>query len=277
MTAPSIPLNDGNAIPSVGLGVWQTPPEATLGAVAAALKAGYRHIDTAAAYANEREVGMAVKESGLAREDVFIVTKLWNGDQGYDSTMAAFDQSTQRLGVDYLDLYLIHWPVPAIGEFVDTWRAFGALRDLGRIRSIGVSNFEPEHLNPLIDTTGVVPVVNQIELHPLFGQTELREMHAKLGIATEAWSPLGQGSLLAHPAVMSIAEAHGRTPAQVLIRWHLQLGNIVIPKSVNPERIVSNFDVFDFELSDDDMASISALDDGTRLGPDPRSFNFTGR
>jgi 2,5-diketo-D-gluconate reductase A len=277
MTAPSTPLNDGNAIPSVGLGVFQTPPEATERAVAAALEAGYRHVDTAAAYGNEREVGRAVKESGLAREDVFIVTKLWNADQGYDSTMAAFDQSAERLGIDYLDLYLIHWPVPAIGEFVDTWRAFGALHDLGRIRSIGVSNFEPEHLNTLIDTTGIVPVVNQIELHPLFAQAELREVHAKLGIATEAWSPLGQGSLLENPTITRIAEAHSKTAAQVLIRWHLQLGNIVIPKSVNPERIVSNFDVFDFELSDRDMASISSLENGTRLGPDPRNFNFTGR
>jgi 2,5-diketo-D-gluconate reductase A len=277
MTAPSTPLNDGNAIPSIGLGVFQTPPEATERAVAAALGAGYRHVDTAAAYGNEREVGRAVKESGLAREDVFIVTKLWNADQGYDTTMAAFDQSVERLGIDYLDLYLIHWPVPAIGEFVDTWRAFGALHDLGRIRSIGVSNFEPAHLNTLIDTTGVVPVVNQIELHPLFPQAELREVHAKLGIATEAWSPLGQGSLLENPTITRIAEAHNKTAAQVLIRWHLQLGNIVIPKSVNPERIVSNFDVFDFELSDRDMASISSLENGTRLGPDPRTFNFTGR
>jgi 2,5-diketo-D-gluconate reductase A len=277
MTAPSTPLNDGNAIPSIGLGVFQTPPEATERAVAAALGAGYRHVDTAAAYGNEREVGRAVKESGLAREDVFIVTKLWNADQGYDTTMAAFDQSVERLGIDYLDLYLIHWPVPAIGEFVDTWRAFGALHDLGRIRSIGVSNFEPAHLNTLIDTTGVVPVVNQIELHPLFPQAELREVHAKLGIATEAWSPLGQGSLLENPTITRIAEAHNKTAAQVLIRWHLQLGNIVIPKSVNPERIVSNFDVFDFELSDRHMASISSLENGTRLGPDPRTFNFTGR
>ena len=277
MTAPSITLNDGNSIPSLGLGTWQTPPEATERAVGAALDAGYRHIDTAAGYANEREVGEAVKKSGVPHDDVFITTKLWNADQGYDNTMKAFDQSVERLGVEYLDLYLIHWPVPAIGEFVDTWRAFAALRDLGRIRSIGVSNFEPEHLNTLIDTTGIVPVVNQIELHPLLPQNELRKVHAALGIATEAWSPLGQGSLLTDPTVVSVAEAHRKTAAQVLIRWHLRLGNIVIPKSVNPERIVSNFDVFDFELSDDDMTSLSSLADGTRLGPDPRTFNFTGR
>ncbi|MBV9090670.1 MAG: aldo/keto reductase [Mycobacteriaceae bacterium] len=281
MTAPAIKLNDGNPIPSVGLGVWQTPPEATEEAVGVALNAGYRHIDTAAGYGNEHEVGRAVAKSGIAREEIFVVTKLWNADQGYDKTMAAFEQSAERLGLNregsYLDLYLIHWPVPAIGEFVDTFRAFAALRDLGRIRSIGVSNFEPEHLGTLIDAIGIVPVVNQVELHPLLAQRELREVHAQLGIATEAWSPLGQGRLLDHPTIARIAEAHARTTAQVIIRWHLQLGNIVIPKSVNPDRIVSNFDVFDFELSDDDMTSISSLDNGTRLGPDPRTFNFTGR
>ncbi|MBV8347919.1 MAG: aldo/keto reductase [Mycolicibacterium sp.] len=281
MTAPSITLNDGNTIPSVGLGVWQTPPDATEEAVSAALKAGYRHIDTAAGYGNEHEVGRAVAKSGIPREEVYIVTKLWYADQGYDKTMAAFEQSAERLGLagegGYLDLYLIHWPVPAIGEFVDTFKVFAGLRDLGRIRSIGVSNFEPEHLSTLIDATGIVPAVNQIELHPLLTQRELRGLHAQLGIATEAWGPLGRGKLLAHPTITRIAEAHGRTPAQVMIRWHLQLGNIVIPKSVNPDRIVSNFDVFDFELSDDDMTSISSLDNGTRLGPDPRTFNFTGR
>jgi 2,5-diketo-D-gluconate reductase A len=280
MTAPLIALNDGNAIPSVGLGVFQTPPKETEQAVSAALEVGYRHIDTAAAYGNEREVGRAVKKSGIPRDEIFIVTKLWNADQGYDSTMKAFEKSAKRLGLSgeggYLDLYLIHWPVPAISEFVDTWRVFGAMHDLGRIRSIGVSNFAPEHLNTLIDATGIVPVVNQIELHPLMTQVELREVHKKLGIATEAWSPLGQGRLLDHPTITGIANAHGKTPAQVIIRWHLQIGNIVIPKSVNPERIASNFDVFDFELSDDDVTSVSSLDNGTRLGPDPRTFNFMG-
>lgn len=276
MASPSIKLNDGNSIPQVGLGVWQTPPEDTERAAATALDAGYRHIDTAAAYGNEREVGQAVAKSGLAREDVFVTTKLWNSDQGYDSTLKAFDASMQRLGMDYLDLYLIHWPVPAKDAYVDTFKAFAHLRDQGRIRSIGVSNFEPEHLRKLIDATGIVPAVNQIELHPRLQQHELRELHAQLGIATEAWSPLGQGSLLTHPAVTAVAEAHGKTSAQVLIRWHIQLGNIVIPKSVTPARIVSNFDVFDFELSEQDMASVSSLGDGTRLGPDPRTFNFTG-
>ena len=267
-------------MPQVGLGVWQTPPEETGRAVATALDAGYRHIDTAAGYFNEREVGKAVTTSGLPREDVFVTTKLWNADQGYDSALAAFDASMDRLGfsgsADYLDLYLIHWPMPAKNAFVDTFKAFAHLRDQGRVRSIGVSNFEPEHLRILLDGTGIVPAVNQIELHPLLQQHELRETHAQLGIATEAWSPLGQGSLLTNPSVTAVAEAHGKTAAQVLIRWHIQLGNIVIPKSVTPERIVSNFDVFDFELSEKDMASVSALGDGTRLGPDPRTFNFTG-
>jgi 2,5-diketo-D-gluconate reductase A len=277
MTAPTITLNDGNPIPSVGLGVFQTPPDATERAVSAALEAGYRHVDTAAAYGNEKQVGSAVRNSGLPREEVFLTTKLWNADQGYDSTMAAFERSARLLDVDYLDLYLIHWPVPAAGEFVDTFRAFTALRDLGRVKSIGVSNFAPEHLNTLIDTTGIVPVVNQVELHPLLPQDELREVHAQLGIATEAWSPLGQGSLLENPTITGIAEIHSKTSAQVLIRWHLTLGNIVIPKSVNPERIVSNFDVFDFALSEDDMTAIASLANDTRLGPDPRTYNFTGR
>lgn len=269
-------MNDGNSIPQVGLGVWQTPPENTERAVATALEAGYRHIDTAAAYQNEREVGRALEKSGLPRDQVFVTTKLWNSEQGYDSTLSAFDKSMGRLGLDYLDLYLIHWPLPAKGAFVDTFKAFAHLREQGRIRSIGVSNFEPEHLRELVDATGIVPAVNQIELHPLLQQEELREVHAQMGIATEAWSPLGQGSLLSNDTVVSVAEAHGKTPAQVLIRWHMQLGNIVIPKSVTPERIVSNFDVFDFELSEQDMASVSTLGDGTRLGPDPRTFEFTG-
>jgi 2,5-diketo-D-gluconate reductase A len=276
---PSVLLNDGNSIPAIGLGVWQTPPDETERAVGAALAAGYRHVDTAAAYGNEAEVGRALSsaaDSGIARADVFLVTKLWNSEQGYDKTLKAFDASLAKLGVDDLDLYLIHWPMPKANSYVDTFKAFAHLRDQGRVRSIGVSNFAPEHLNILIDATGIVPTVNQIELHPLLPQRELRELHARLGVATEAWSPLGQGSLLQNPTVVTLADAHGKTPAQVLIRWHIQLGNIVIPKSVNPERIVSNFDVFDFELSEQDMASIASLEDGTRLGPDPRTFNFSG-
>jgi 2,5-diketo-D-gluconate reductase A len=245
--------------------------------VGTALPAGYRHIDTAAAYRNERETGRAVAESGVPRDELYVVTKLWNADHGYDSTLTAFDASMQRLGLDYLDLYLVHWPVPTLNKFVDTFKAFADLRDQGRVRSIGVSNFEPEHLEVLVDATGIVPAVNQVELHPRLAQTELREVHARLGIATEAWGPLGQGSLLTDPTVTAVAKGSGRTPAQVLIRWHIQLGNIVIPKSVNPQRIASNFDVFDFELSKSDMASISSLDDGNRLGPNPRKFDYTGR
>lgn len=272
MTFPLVPLNDGNSIPAIGFGVFQIPPEDTERAVITALRAGYRHIDTAAVYRNERETGRAIAESNVPRDQLYVVTKLWNDDQGYDSTLRAFDASMSRLGLDYLDLYLIHWPKPAQNTFVDTFKAFAHLRDQGRIRSIGVSNFEPEHLGVLIDATGIVPAVNQIELHPRFPQKELREVHAQHGIATEAWAPLGQGALLKEPLVTEVAETLGRTPAQVLLRWHLQLGNIVIPKSVTPSRIASNFDVFDFELSTAEMASISSLDDGTRLGPDPRTF-----
>ncbi|TMS54062.1 aldo/keto reductase [Mycobacterium sp. DBP42] len=274
--SPRVTLNDGNSIPQVGLGVWQTPAEETERAVSAALQAGYRHIDTAAAYRNEAETGRGLVDSGVPRDEVFLVTKLWNSDQGYESTLAAFDASLDRLGVDYLDLYLIHWPMPANNAFVDTFKAFAHLHDQGRVRSIGVSNFEPEHLEVLIDSTGIVPAVNQVELHPLLPQQELREVHARLGIATEAWSPLGQGSLLTDPVITGISERHGKTAAQVLIRWHIHLGNIVIPKSVNPERIVSNFDVFDFDLDETDMAAIATLKTDTRLGPDPRTFNFTG-
>ncbi|GAA2559283.1 aldo/keto reductase [Mycolicibacterium diernhoferi] len=279
LSNPTLSLNDGNSIPTVGLGVWQTAPEETRQAVEAALSTGYRHIDTAAAYRNEREVGQALKsaaDNGVPREDVFLVTKLWNSEHGYDKALRAFDDSVKRLDVDYVDLYLIHWPMPEVNAFVETFKAFATLRDEGRVRSIGVSNFAPEHLRTLIDGTGIVPAVNQVELHPRFPQQELREVHAELGIATEAWSPLGQGALLSEPAVVAVAEAHGKTPAQVLIRWHLQLGNIVIPKSVHPDRIASNFDVFDFELNEQDIASIATLDNGTRLGPDPRTFNFTG-
>ncbi|OMC41784.1 oxidoreductase [Mycobacterium sp. IS-2888] len=277
MAAPLVTLNDGNSIPAVGLGVFQIPPADTEQAVAAALRAGYRHIDTAAAYRNERETGRAVAASDVPRDQLYVVTKLANPDQGYDNTLRAFDASMDRLGLDYLDLYLIHWPQPALNKFVDTFKAFAHLHDQGRIRSIGVSNFEPEHLSVLIDAIGIVPAVNQIELHPRFTQKELREVHAQRGIATEAWAPLGQGSLLTHPMITAVAAECGRTAAQVLIRWHIQLGNIVIPKSVNPARIASNLDVFDFELSENEMATISSLDDGTRLGPNPRTFNFAGR
>lgn len=273
----SLTLNDGNSIPRLGFGVYQISPADTESAVAGALQAGYRHIDTAALYGNEREVGRAITASAVPRDEVYVVTKLWNSDQGYDSALSAFEASMDRLGLDFLDLYLIHWPLPSRGKFIDTFRALAHLRDQGRIASIGVSNFEPEHLETLIDGTGIVPVVNQIELHPSFTQAKLREVHARLGIATEAWAPLGRGLLLSHPTVTTLAQRYGKTPAQVILRWHLQLGNIAIPKSVRLDRIASNVDVFDFELGESEMAALSSLDDGTRLGPDPRTFDYTGR
>src|SRR6201997_4176472 len=215
---PLTPLNDGNCIPAVGFGVFKIPPADTEQAVRTALRTGYRHIDTAAMYGNERETGRAVAESGVPRNELYLVTKLWNADQGYDSTLAAFDTSIERLGIEYLDLYLVHWPLPQANRFVDTFKAFAHLRDQGRIRSIGVSNFEPEHLDVLIDATGIVPAVNQVELHPRLPQTKLREAHAHLGIATEAWGPLGRGSLLTHPTITGVAESCGRTPPQGPLR-----------------------------------------------------------
>jgi len=269
---PNTPLRDGVEIPQLGFGVFQVPPEDTAEIVSRAFETGYRHIDTATAYRNEEGVGEAVRSSGLARDEVFVTTKCFNDDQGYEDAKRAFHASLERLGLDFVDLYLIHWPVPAKGLYVDTWKAFVELRDEGLIRSVGVSNFQPEHLDRVTEATGVTPSINQVELHPLFPQAPLRELHAKLGIATEAWSPLAQGKILDDRVVASIAEAHGTSPGQVVIRWHLQLGNVVIPKSATPERIEQNFDVFGFELSDDEMARIGELDDGTRIGPDPDSF-----
>ena len=266
---PSIVLNDGNVIPKLGFGVFQVPEGETYATVAAALDAGYRSIDTATLYGNEAEVGRAIRDSGLPRDEVFVTTKLWNSDQGYDSTLQAFDASMQRLGLDYLDLYLIHWPVAPAGRFVDTFRAFQALRSQGRIGSIGVSNFQRAHLEQLISEAGETPAVNQIELHPSLAQPELRAFHAEHGIATEAWAPLGQGAELKDPTITGIAQEVGRTPAQVIIRWHLQLGNVVIPKSVQSTRIQENFDVFSFELSVEQMQIIAALDTASRVGPDP--------
>ena len=265
-------MRDGEEIPQLGFGVFQVPPDVTTEAVLRAFEAGYRHIDTAAAYRNEGAVGQAFRASGLDRADVFITTKCWNEDQGYDQARRACERSLQRLELEHIDLYLIHWPVPAHDRYVETWRAFTELRAEGVVRSIGVSNFEPEHLRRVIEETGETPAVNQIELHPYFQQAELRRVHGELGIVTEAWSPLAQGEVLDDPAITEIAERHGRTPGQVVIRWHLQLGNVVIPKSVTPERIVENFDVFGFELSGEEMASIEALDRGGRIGPDPNTF-----
>ncbi len=270
-----ITLNDGNRIPQVGLGVWQTPDDEAAPAVKAALDAGYRHVDTAAVYENEEGVGKGIKQSGVARGEIFLTTKLWNVDQGYDSTLKAFDASLKRLGTDYVDLYLIHWPSAHRGLFVDTWKAFAKLKEEGRAKSIGVSNFYPEHLEKIIGETGVVPVINQIELHPDFQQKTTRAFHDKHKIVTQSWSPLGQGKLLTNPVIGKIAERLGRTPAQVIIRWHIDNGLVVIPKSVTPSRIVENFKVFDFKLSSDDLAELNRLDDsGARIGPDPKTATF---
>jgi 2,5-diketo-D-gluconate reductase A len=269
---PTLAMRGGEAIRQLGFGVFQIPPEVTEEAVALALEAGYRHIDTAAAYRNEAAVGLAVRASGLDRGDVFVTTKCWNDDQGREEARRAFDRSLERLEVDYIDLYLIHWPVPARDRYVDTWRTFIELRDEGLVRSIGVSNFQASHLRRLIEETGEAPAINQVELHPHFQQVGLRREHDELGILTEAWSPLAQGQVLGEPAIVETAERHGRTPAQVVIRWHLQLGNVVIPKSVTPERIRQNLDVFDFQLSDAEIESIDALDQGRRIGPDPETF-----
>ncbi|KEF09273.1 MULTISPECIES: aldo/keto reductase [Streptomyces] len=271
---PHITLNNGVAMPQLGYGVWQVPDDEAFTAVGNALEAGYRSIDTAAIYGNEEGTGKALAASGIARDELFVTTKLWNDAQGYDSTLRAFDESLNKLGLEYVDLYLIHWPLPAQGTFVDTYRAFEKIYEEGRAKAIGVSNFQPAHLERLLGETSVVPAVNQIELHPRLQQSEARAFHARHGIATEAWSPLGQGKdLLTDATVTRLAEKHGRTPAQIVLRWHLQLGNVVIPKSVTPSRIKENIDVFGFELDDADMAAIAALDSGTRLGPDPDAFN----
>jgi 2,5-diketo-D-gluconate reductase A len=271
-SVPSLSINDGHRIPQLGFGVFQVDPGETTEVVAHALRVGYRHIDTAAAYRNEREVGEAVRASGLPRDALYLTTKLWNSDQGRDAARRAFERSLERLGDEFVDLYLIHWPVPSAGKYVETWKALVQLHGDGRARSIGVSNFLVEHLEQIIDATGVVPGVNQIELHPGLQQSELRAFHASHGILTEAWSPLGQGEALRQETVTRIAAEHDRTPAQVVIRWHLQLGNVVIPKSVTPSRIEENFDVFGFSLSDEEMRAIERLDAGHRIGPDPAVF-----
>jgi 2,5-diketo-D-gluconate reductase A len=272
LTIPSLTLHDGVEIPQLGFGVFQVPPEDSQEVVEQALDAGYRHIDTAGAYRNEKGVGAAIAAADLAREDLFVTTKLWNTEQDFDTTLAAFEASLRRLGFEYVDLYLIHWPVPTENRFVDTWRAFERIHGEGRARTIGVSNFRIEDLERLEAETDTRPTINQIELHPHLQQAELRAWHAGRRIATEAWSPLAQGELLDDETIVGIAERHGKTPAQTILRWHLQLGNVVIPKSVTPERIRENLGLFDFELSDAEMAEFERLDRGERIGPDPGTF-----
>jgi diketogulonate reductase-like aldo/keto reductase len=265
---PDVPLNDGSTIPQLGFGVFQIPPSDTVRAVTTALELGYRHIDTAAIYGNEREVGEAIAASGIPRDELYVTTKLWNGEQGYDSALAAFEASAERLGFAP-DLYLIHWPTPARDLYVDSWRALERLQSEGRVRSIGVSNFQPAHLRRLLQETQVVPAVNQIELHPYLQQRELRAFHAEHNIVTEAWSPLAQGELLDDPVLKSVAEAHGKTTAQVVLRWHLQIGDVVFPKSVTPSRIEENLALFDFELTDAELEAIEPLDRDHRTGFHP--------
>ncbi|MEU9362661.1 aldo/keto reductase [Streptomyces sp. NPDC048301] len=272
-TVPTVTLNNGVTIPQLGFGVFQVPDDETATAVTNALDAGYRSIDTAAVYGNEAGVGRALASSGLPREELFVTTKLWNADQGYDAALRAFDASLAKLGLDHVDLYLIHWPTPARDLYTETWRALEKLLADGRIRAAGVSNFQPAHLRRLSEESSLVPAVNQVELHPGLQQGELRAVHAESGIATEAWSPLAQGALLDDEVLTSIAARHGRTAAQVVLRWHLQLGNVVIPKSVTPERIRQNIDVFGFELTTADMDAIAGLDRGMRTGPDPDTLN----
>ncbi|WP_347234008.1 aldo/keto reductase [Streptomyces malaysiensis] len=271
---PFITLNNGVRMPQLGFGVWQIPDDEAQVAVRNALDAGYRSIDTAAIYGNEEGTGKGLAASGIARDELFITTKLRNGDQGYDSALRAFDTSLTKLGLEYVDLYLIHWPLPAVDKYVDSWKAFEKIYAEGRAKAIGLSNFHPAHIQRLLSETSIVPVIDQIELHPRLPQAELRAFNARHEIATEAWSPLGQGKgLLEDPKLAAIAEKHGKSPAQVVLRWHLDLGNVVIPKSVTPSRIKENIDVFDFQLDSEDLAAIDSLGTGVRLGFDPETFN----
>jgi 2,5-diketo-D-gluconate reductase A len=272
---PFVTLNNGVEMPQLGFGVFLVPADEVVEPVRGALDAGYRLIDTATLYGNEEGVGRAIAESGIPRDDIFITTKVWNSDQGYDRTLEAFDQSTKLLGLDVVDLYLIHWPSPERDLYADTWRALERIYADGRARAIGVSNFHVSHLERILSEGTVVPAVNQVELHPGFPQDELRAFNEQHGIATEAWGPIGRGKgLLDRDEVRAIARAHDKTPAQVVLRWHIQLGVIAIPKSVRPERIRENLDIFDFELTRDDMAALSALDGPGRLGADPDAMNL---
>ncbi|MFE6914042.1 aldo/keto reductase [Streptomyces rubiginosohelvolus] len=273
-SVPSITLNNGVTIPQLGFGTFQIPPDETCETTVAALETGYRHIDTAQMYGNEKEVGQAVRESGLDRADVFVTSKLNNGAHAPDEAVRAFGRSLEELGFDYLDLFLIHWPLPGSpGDFVETWKALEEIYRSGRAKAIGVSNFQENHLRRLLDSSTVVPAVNQIEVHPYLTQEPLRAFGAEHGIATEAWSPIAQGKVLSDPAIARIAERVGKTPAQVVLRWHLQRGDIVFPKSVTLKRIQDNFALFDFELTEGDIGEIAALNRDERTGPDPDTFN----
>jgi 2,5-diketo-D-gluconate reductase A len=272
---PTVSLNDGNTIPVIGLGVGELSESETEQAVSAALEAGYRLVDTASAYGNEEAVGRAIASSGVPRAELFVTTKLATHDQGFQASQDALKASLQRLGLDYVDLYLIHWPGGDPGKYVDSWGGLMRRREEGDTKSIGVANFHAEDLSNAIDLSFVVPAINQIELHPLLNQAELRAVNAEHGIVTEAYGPLGIGNLLDNATIRTVAQAHDKTPAQVLIRWSIQLGNVVIPRSSNPERIKSNIEVFDFELTDDEMTTLNSLDDGTRFRPNPETYTGT--
>lgn len=269
---PQLELNNGVRIPQFGLGVFQIPPEETAAAVREALEAGYRHLDTAQMYRNEKGVGEGIRDSGVPREEIFVTTKLANDAHGHDNAINALEGSLQRLGLDYVDLYLIHWPLPHQDRYVTTWHGFEELLRAGKARAIGVSNFQIAHLERLAAESATVPAVNQIELHPALQQPDLRAYHQAHGIVTEAWSPLAQGEVLEDPLLAELAEKHGKTPAQIVLRWHIQLGNVVFPKSSSPKRMRENIDIFDFSLSDSDLDVLSGLDEGRRTGFDPDTF-----
>jgi 2,5-diketo-D-gluconate reductase A len=269
-----ITLNNGVTIPQLGFGVFQIQPDRTEQATLAALETGYRHIDTAQMYGNESQVGDAVRASGVDRDDVFVTSKLSNAFHAYDDALSAFDQTLKDLGFDYLDLFLVHWPLPDVGDYVETWRAMEEIYRSGRVRAIGVSNFSRHHLQRLLAETDVVPAVNQIEVHPYLSQDELRAYGARHGIETQAWSPIAQGKVLDDPVLIEIGRRHGKSSAQVTLRWHLERGDIVFPKSVTRSRVEENFAIFDFELTDAEMGEISRLDRGERIGPDPDTFNW---
>lgn len=270
--SPTLTLNNGQIIPQLGLGVYKLPTDIAEGLIREAIETGYRRIDTAAFYGNEEEIGAGVRSCGLPREEIFVTTKIWNEDQGYDRALEAIDESLERLNIDYVDMLMIHWPKPQLNLFVETWAAFQKAMESGKIRGIGVSNFQPNHLEQLLAAGGTVPAMNQIELHPGLQQNELRAFNAKHSIATEAWSPLARGRFNDDPVVTAIAKKHGKTPTQVVVRWHIDLGNLVIPKTATASRLLENISVFDFKLDNEDLAAMATLDAGLRTGPNPDEF-----